>query len=78
MTFTIYFAEDIDNRFKKGQVWLCETARGVYYHIRNEEELKYINEAHKGSTGRDLYQFTSSRKAPVHIRLIEGMRLKQI
>ena len=73
----ITFKENIDG-FKKDGMYLFNFNRGTYNHLKNAEEVKFVEKAYKEANGTDIPHETASKAYPCHVRYIEGFNLIDI
>ena len=73
----ITFKDNIDG-FKKDGMYLFNFNRGTYNHLKNAEEVKFVEKAYKDANGVNIPHENASRSYPCHVRYIEGFNLVDI
>ena len=59
-------------------MYLFNFNRGTYNHLKNAEEVKFVEKAYKEANGTDIPHETASKSYPCHVRYIEGFNLIDI
>lgn len=72
------FTVSDDKYWDKNKTYFYNANTNEVRALGNKDELHYIKQIYKDTTGRDLKHYTWSGKAPVYVRLFNGLNTKMI